>query len=410
VVGALVSDRRELARMWLEAARSVGLAQLSVRSRVGSRVGVDGWKGALDVRASSFYHFEARRTSSVVEVRGVTSRLALRTAATATRAAVDERILTGDAAFDEEIVVTGDAAVAAALLNASTRDTIREMFAERAVAVRNNRPVVERGVWLDRGCLVSERILGGNAEWAATYLDSLLQLAERLQEPLDLAARLVAGLKDDPVPGARVACLQAILRGPDRDARGNALGIAIADRSEEVRLPAALELGSTGRAVLKAVAASELDDARSARAIAALRAALPADEVRTILNGALRARRHRTAAACIDSLSRRGPEHAEAIGQVLATESGALAAAAARGLGRVGAMPALALLREAEERLPRDRALRQAVAEAVSAIRGRLVGAEEGQVSLAGDEPGRVSLAADEAGRVSMPPAADGTE
>jgi hypothetical protein len=157
--GALVSDRRELARMWLDAGRSVGLGQLRVRSRLGLPVGVEGRKGALDVMASSFYHREARRTSSVVEVRGVTSRMALETMAAAARAARDRRILTGDAGFDAAIVVTGDEAVAAALLDARTRATIRELFAERVVAERDKGPVVERGVWLSPGCLVSERVL-----------------------------------------------------------------------------------------------------------------------------------------------------------------------------------------------------------------------------------------------------------
>jgi hypothetical protein len=408
--GALVSDRRELARMWLKAAKSVGLGQLRARSHVGWPVGVDGRKGRLEVRACSFYHWEARRTSSRVEVRGVTSRMALQSMSAAGRAARDRRVLTGDAAFDAAIVVNGDDAVAAALLDARTRDAIRESFAERIVAEGSKGPIAERGVWLDPGCLVSERVLGDNAEWTATYLDSLLQLAERLQEPDDLPTRLMAGVKDDPVAGVRLGCLRTILREPDPEAKREALGVAIADRSEEVRLQAALEMGSAGRPVLLAVAAGELDDLRSARAIGALRSALPAHEARAILERALRGRRHLTAIACVESLSYRGPEHADVIGWVLATERGALAVAAARALGRAGSRPALVLLREAEERLAGDGALKQAVDEAVAAIRGRLVGAGEGQVSLAGDEPGRVSLAADEAGRVSLPSAADERE
>jgi hypothetical protein len=88
---------------------------------------------------------------------------------------------------------------------------------------------------------------------------------------------------------------------------------------------------------------------------------------------------------------------------VLGAADGPLAAAAARALAGVGSAASIVILREAEQRLPRDRALRRAVADAVAAIRSRLVGAEEGQVSLAGGEPGRVSLPDGESGRVSIP-------
>ena len=91
------------------------------------------------------------------------------------------------------------------------------------------------------------------------------------------------------------------------------------------------------------------------------------------------------------------------IGRVLEMERGPLAVAAARALGRVGGTPAIVQLREAEARAPKDAQLRKAAREAIAVIRGRLTGADEGQVSLAGAEPGRVSLATDPGGRVSLP-------
>ena len=176
------------------------------------------------------------------------------------------------------------------------------------------------------------------------------------------------------------------------------------DVDEDVRLEAAIELGASGRpALLRIATDARAGDTCAARAIETLRSAFPADQAGTVLAQALGNRRLRTAAACIESLGRRGPDQAEAIGRVLAVEHGELARVAARALGRVGAAPAIVLLHEAVERLPRDRALREAATEATVAIRARLVGAGEGQVSLAGDEPGRVSLARDEAGRVSVP-------
>jgi hypothetical protein len=77
-----------------------------------------------------------------------------------------------------------------------------------------------------------------------------------------------------------------------------------------------------------------------------------------------------------------------------------VALSAAKALGRVGTVAAVAALREAMQaggNLPSS-AGRQAIAE----IQARLKGAEPGQLSLAGGEAGALSLAGGEPGRLSL--------
>lgn len=401
-VAALVAGRRSLAAMWLEAGRAAGLSRLQVRTRAGWPMCVEGSRGPLTVRIRSLYIREVAETATLLEVRGVTSRIALIPVTLASRVARERDVRIGDAAFDEAIVVTGDEAVAAAVLDGRTRELIRELFAPRIVT-EFPRVEADRGR-LDPGCLVVERMLGNQAVWLASYLEGVLTLAVRLREPSDLASRLLANVQEDTDASVRLTNLRLLLREPDSQARRTALQNAVGDVDEDVRLEAAIELGASGRpALLRIATDARAGDTCAARAIETLRSAFPADQAGTVLAQALGNRRLRTAAACIESLGRRGPDQAEAIGRVLAVEHGELARVAARALGRVGAAPAIVLLHEAVERLPRDRALREAATEATVAIRARLVGAGEGQVSLAGDEPGRVSLARDEAGRVSVP-------
>ena len=76
-VAALVAGRRSLAAMWLEAGRAAGLSRLQVRTRAGWPMCVEGSRGPLTVRIRSLYIREVAETATLLEVRGVTSRIAL---------------------------------------------------------------------------------------------------------------------------------------------------------------------------------------------------------------------------------------------------------------------------------------------------------------------------------------------
>ena len=76
-----------------------------------------------------------------------------------------------------------------------------------------------------------------------------------------------------------------------------------------------------------------------------------------------------------------------------------MSVAAARALGRVGTVAAVAPLREAAERRGD---LRSAARQAIAEIQARLAGAEPGQLSLAGGEAGALSLADGEPGRLTL--------
>ena len=402
-VGSHVVGRRSRANAWLEAARTAGLDAAVLHSRAGWPRHVEGRRGALQVRILSFHDREANRAATRIEIRGLTRGLAFKASAGAEARSDDIQL--GDGMFDSEIVVGGDERVAAALLDFRTREMIRDLCAHR-IRGKKRDIVIDMGARLDRGCLVSERTLGDQPVWLAGYLGELLDLAERLQEPANVVDRLIANVRSDKDAGVRRTNLLLLLERPaSADARRTAIAAGLDDMDEDVRLEAALAAGDEGRPALLEIATHEgAGDACAARAVAALGSVLTAEQARAIVIRAADTGRIRTAEACLESLGRRGPEEAETIGRVLGAADGRLAAAAARSLAAVGSAPSIVLLREAEERLPRDHVLKQAVAEAVAAIRARLVGAGEGQVSLAGNDSGHVSLAGEEEGRVSLAP------
>lgn len=157
-----------------------------------------------------------------------------------------------------------------------------------------------------------------------------------------------------------------------------------------------------GRETLLALASDgALADDVSARAVAELRSHLPLDRARTIFSEALRARRLRTAAACIDRLGR-GSDDAELIARVLAREDAEVAIAAARALGRCGGAEDVPLLKEIEVRYPRTHAMAVACRGAVASIQMRQPGAIQGRLSLSEDHSGRLSVPSASGGEMSL--------
>jgi hypothetical protein len=408
-VGGLgTRDRRSRGRAWQTAARGAGLEAVELRSRGGWPVRLEGRRGALAVTISSYRNRQRLEAGTRIRISGVTRGLGIQVWDGARTEAADATP-TGDGAFDRAMVVAGDPVLAAALLDERTRGRVHEMFAHQAT-YRGRDSVIDMGARLDPGYLVAERAVGDQPVWLATYLRDLLDLADRLRDPDDIEERLVANLRTDAGAGVRVHNLRVLLaRSIPSGTRDGALRIAMGDVDEQVRLEAALAAGGEGRGTLLALALeTTTTDAFAASAVQALGDALPTDEARALLERSLGAARPRTLEALLESLSARGPEQQDVIGHALAAVEGDLLPIAARALGRVGTAPSIVLLREAEARWPRHSGLRDAVREAAASIRSRLVGAEEGQMSLAESHAeGRLSVAT--AGQVSLPavPAAD---
>ena len=345
----------------------------------------------------------------------------------------------GDANFDNAVSALGPPDVALAVLDASTRRSIRTLL-RGPLEVPGHEPLTVRGR-LKHGVLCVE-VLGhprrrqpvddASVQVLRDVLAASLALADRLVAPKDLAARLAFTLKHEPVAGIRRRTLSVLLRQFEKHpATREALDAASRDEDPEVRLRAgiALKEHGQGRDVLLELARGETaDDATGALAVAALRRTLTLESASELLSRALRARRMQSARACVSVLGSLGAEAVPKLTSVLAIEKGELGEAAARALGetndpsaeepllraladdtlapaaaaalgRVGSRSAVAPLREAETR---GGALRTAARHAVAVIQSRFTGAAQGQLSLAGDEGGRLTLANDEAGRLSL--------
>ena len=323
----------------------------------------------------------------------------------------------GDKPFDGRFAVDGPAPLVSALLNGETRRLLS---------------AIEGRLDLSAGEL---RVNVPDAN-LSTVLRPLLDLRQRLAEPIDVPRRLADNARQDPVPGVRRQNLLVLIRELRSDpATAEALRAARTDPSPDVRLAAARELGAEGRALLLDLAEKLEDDAVSADAVRALGKALPFEKAAAILDLALsRSRRRlRTARACLKSIGR--SQDAAAVGLlagVMAREQGKLAFAAAQALGltgspaaeppliqalrsgdaqlriaaatalgRAGSTAAVLPLKEAFEGHRLDAELRQAARQAIAEIQSRVHGASPGQLSLAGSDAGQLSLAA-EAGELSL--------
>jgi len=340
----------------------------------------------------------------------------------------------GDVPFDSAFYIQGPTRLLHALLDAEARHLLISANAESQLEIAGG-----------------ELRAGVHRYQIAGILRLLLEVGQRFAQPLDVTKRLAENARLDPDAGVRLSNLLLLVReDPGDPVTLEVLRAACADPSPEIRLRAAQELGAEGRAILLELAKSEGNDPWSARAVSALGCDLPFDLAATILNVALRRRRHLTARACLETFGRSGnAEAVHLLAKVLAREEGDLATAAALALGATGspaAEPPLLLvlwhastevliaaasalgdvgspaavlpLKEASERAANDQDLRRAIRQAIARIQARLPGASPGQLSLAGaeagqlslvpGEAGQLSLAADSAGQLSLPPAEGG--
>ncbi len=414
MIGLGARQRAALVRTWLGAAERCGLAAVAVRrGHLGWQTRLEAERGPLRVRLRLVRLMSVQQPATRIVVEGLPMDLELRLEDPddpVSQARRRRRVPVGDEKFDHDLSIDGPRLQALALLDAATRDRARAIFLAgvpgipRLWSTTSAEPPVS--ATLSRGRLTVDRYAGYRPEVLAQALEEVLVFAEGLLAPLPIEEKAAANVRDDPEPGVRLNNLRELLAvSPSHPATDQALRAAAADGDEQVQLEAAIALGFEGRATLLEIASREWSgDACAARAIQALRSALPVEQARMLLARALRARRPETAAACAESLSRRTAEDVETFLRMAGLERGMVAVAAARALGRVGGLPALAVLRELRDRLSDDDEVQRAVREAIGAVQARTSGALPGQLSLADDHrSGQVSLTNDEAGRVSLP-------
>jgi hypothetical protein len=412
-IGYLVSSERRRAqlRAWRQAAERVGLAGVEeAEGGLFEGAFLLGSSGPLQVRLESYRRGKYERGTKIV-VTGLghgAGGLSLRREGLSTafekRFIGEREIEIGDPSFDAEYYVQGQAPLALGLLDPETRRRLAVLMRGRVgVAGRES---IEVDPSLGDGILevrVKESGFSGNRERVPEILAEVLEVARLLVKPPDVAARIAANLRAEPEAGARLRGVQMLSREfPHHAATREALLAAREDASAEVRLRAASFLGEEGRQTLvDLVEGTGTDDSCAARAIAALGDRLPVERAEAALRRALgEAGRPQTAQACLEALALLGRAEAETpIREALRSEDDAVALAAARAIGKVGTVAAVAALREAAER---SGEMRRAARQAIAEIQARLTGAAPGQLSLAGGEAGALSLADGEPGRLSL--------
>lgn len=339
---------------------------------------------------------------------------------------VGEDITTGDERFDEAVVVRGPVSRALALLDEETRHRVAEL-------------VKAGGKVKDGVVSIALHRTFRDGEALATLVQQLVAVAERLAQPSPTVERLAALARFDAVSGIRHRCLQELIGSHSDDPLTRmALRSALADRSPEVRLLAAVMLGEAGLECLRELVASGGTAPEVAcSAVEALGERLPEDVALARLEKAVRAGHARlvqalaerfgpstsrqglarlarhlsheapaeTAAACARALGRTGSAAAVApLVAALARDDAAVRAAAAEALGKVGTVETIAALREAADGNLLSPSVRRAAAAAIAEIQSRLTGAAPGQLALTEAMSGQLSLDPDAvlAGSVSL--------
>ncbi|MET0551531.1 MAG: hypothetical protein ABW221_00740 [Vicinamibacteria bacterium] len=290
-----------------------------------------------------------------------------------------------------------------ALLHAPARQLVTGLFEGR----------VEGDDGTERAWSCKVRLAGGalSIDYDGELFDAALQGALNAAlclAPTDDATRAAAGnLRQEKSSGLRAFILRTLAEeAPDHPATSAAVREGLTDAAPAIRLEAALASGAEGRAVLRALTTSEdTNEATLARAISALGAALPTDDLRELLRRTVARRRIRAAIACLELLGTRGPAVADALVRALRSPDPGVVIAAAQALARhADTREAVIALREAATLGRGDPDLVKAVRHAVSAIQPRLERAAAGQLSVAGDGEGALALVEDAHGRVALEP------
>ncbi len=403
-----VFRRQKQMKAWERAARQAGLADVHATDGGffdGGRL--EGEAGGLHVRLERYRRGRSHYGTRIV-VSGLghgTGGLSLRHEGLATtfeKTFVGEReIEIGDAPFDDRVFIQGRAPVAFAVLGPEVRGPLARLLAGR-VPIGSGEPVSVSASLADDRLEVRVRESGffnANRELLPAILERVLEVARSLSVAGDLPDRIAANLERETSDDVRLRALATLAREyPSHPATRERLRAALRDRSDEVRLRAATALGDEGRETLVDILTRAAEDSCVARAVAALGQHLPAELAEATLRRALAAgTRRETVLACLEHLRAHGRPEAEALViEALHQEDGAVADAAARTLGRIGTVAAVAPLLEASA--GGRGVCRQAIAE----IQSRLPGAGAGQLSIAAGEAGELSLAGADPGSLSL--------
>jgi len=442
---------RERAQAWREAARAAGLTDVQTSTFMGVETKLAGRAGALRVRIESYSRGKSEHGSRVVidGLRHGSYALAIRPegVTSAFEKVVGERELElGDEAFDREAYLQGAPALIRAVFDAETRRAMRALLGGKLRVTRRGaaRVVDVRASVSDNELRVDlpDRVFSSPLPWLPEVLKALLDVGARLQRPDDLAVKIAANTRVEPVPAVRLANLQTLGREfPSHAATRDAFAAALDDEDLQVRLQAAIALGPDGRQALADIAnRDDVPDAIAARAIEALGTEFGPERAIEKLDSAMRAGCPAVAQACISIIGAAGtPAGVDALVRVLRSAQPSLAVPAAEALGsaasaasaseeveraliealgseaaevRVAAAAVLARsgtpfavipLRNAVGAHPLDLEFRRAARQAIAQIQERVTGASPGQLSLAADEAGQLTLAEeDQRGRVSL--------
>jgi hypothetical protein len=410
-VAYLVGSFRRQRQMqaWERAAQRAGLADvLASEGGLFDGSSLEGNAGGLHVRLESYRRGKHERGTRIV-VSGMghgTGGLSLRREGLATafqKSFVGLREMeVGDASFDEQLFVQGQAPVAFAVLGPEVRGPLARLLGGQ-LAIGAGEPVSVAASLGDDHLEVRVRESGfsnANRERLPAILRYVLEAARTLVVGPDLPARIAANIEREPMDGVRLKALATLAREfPGHTVTRERLQAALLDRSDEVRLRAATALGDEGRDTLLEILTRAADDSCVARAVGALGEHLPAELAENTLRRALAAgTRRETALACLEHLRARGRPEAEGLAmEALRGPDDAVVEAAARTLGRIGTVAAVTPLLGASG-AGRRATCRQAIAE----IQSRLPGAGAGQLSIASGEAGALSLAEGDPGRLSL--------
>jgi hypothetical protein len=334
--------------------------------------------------------------------------------------------LTGDPVFDSAVLVEGEPAVLAALLDERMRQRLLRLLAWDGF--------VEKGTIYWRAS-----VAGADGELTQVLAD-VLEMADLILAPgAGVCARLAQNVRTDKVHPVRLTNLSLLQQHfREQPETVEASRAALADSDAWVRLAAARFLKAESLPALRGLVQDRVTpDEAVAEAVALLAARLPAAETGALLMGVLAKRAGQARGRAIQELGRiRYLPAIEALCTLLdegdaraATALGSIGGAtaeehlvkaldgkrerrltAARALGACGGIGAVEPLLRLAGNKRIDAEVRQSVRNAIVAIQARAAGAEAGQLSISapGSETGRLSLAAPKAGEgdvsIAAPP------
>ncbi|HYH44514.1 MAG TPA: hypothetical protein VEG34_02425, partial [Thermoanaerobaculia bacterium] len=276
-LAAAAEQRRARVLSWQRAAQRAGLGKIEEEHGGLFRGGwLRGRSGPLNVLLEKRKDGNKKAYRTLISVDGLghlghgAEGLSLRREdlSTAVRRLLEGEIQIGSPAFDDVHLVQGPSALALALLDAETRRKIADLLAGsvrgRAVRAALRNGVLE--VW------PRERGRGLPTKHLTAVLEGVIDVAQRLVAPRDLAARIAANIPEEPEAGVRLQGITVLAREfPEHPDAREALRAARADPSREVRLRAAAALGAEGRETLLALVASDAtEDSTAAGAVRAL--------------------------------------------------------------------------------------------------------------------------------------------